>query len=173
MKDYRLPFPDAHFDFCFSDQVFEHVFNLATVLREIARVLKPGAISVHRFPGPNSLLEGHIFVPVIPLCRFDWYLALWALLGARSPRQRGLGWRETYALNRDMMQYCSYPTKRELRAASREANVTIEFHTGEGIKRQCVGRAYNCFRAAEAAGLGQLALRLLSLASQRYMVVKR
>lgn len=169
---YRLPFPDAHFDFCFSDQVMEHVFNLPVVMREIVRVLRPGAVSVHRFPGPNKPVEGHIFVPVIPLCRFRWYLALWARLGIRSPRQQGLGWRETLALNVETMRFCSYPTKNALRQAAREANVTIEFHAGEGIKRQKVGRAYTLFRAAESIGLGRVALSLLSLVSQRYVLIK-
>jgi len=27
LDDYRLPYPDHSIDFCFSDQVFEHVFN--------------------------------------------------------------------------------------------------------------------------------------------------
>ena len=170
--DYRLPFPDAHFDFCFSDQVMEHVFNLPIVMQEIVRVLRPGAVSVHRFPGPNSPTESHISVPVIPLCRFKWYLALWARFGVRSPRQQGLGWRETLALNVEMMRFCSYPTKNALRQAAREANVTIEFNEREGIKRQNVGRAYALFRAAETMGLGRVALSLLSLVSQRYVLIK-
>ncbi|WP_051574791.1 class I SAM-dependent methyltransferase [Mycobacterium sp. URHB0044] len=172
LDDYRLPFPDAHFDFCISDQVIEHVFNLPQVMQEIVRVLRPGAVSVHRFPGPNHPIEGHISVPVIPLCRFRWYLALWAWLGVRSPRQKGLGWRETLALNVETMRFCSYPTKKALRRAAREANVTIEFHEGEGIKRQNVGRAYALFRAAETIGLGRAALSLLSLISQRYVLIK-
>ena len=35
--NYRLPFADASFDFCFSDQVFEHVFDYRTTMSEIAR----------------------------------------------------------------------------------------------------------------------------------------
>ena len=169
---YRLPFPDAHFDFCFSDQVMEHVFNLPEVMQEIVRVLRPRAVSVHRFPGPNRPIEGHISVPVIPMCRFKWYLALWARLGVRSPRQQGFGWRETLALNVETMRFCSYPTKSALRQAAREANVTIEFYEGEGIKRQNIGRAYTLFRAAKTMGLERVALSLLSLVSQRYMLIK-
>jgi len=37
-----LPFADASFDAVVSFEVFEHVFNLPDVLREIRRVLKPG-----------------------------------------------------------------------------------------------------------------------------------
>jgi SAM-dependent methyltransferase len=38
-----LPFPDNHFDAVVCFEVFEHVFNIDQVLREISRVLKPGA----------------------------------------------------------------------------------------------------------------------------------
>lgn len=38
-----LPFPDNHFDSVFSTEVFEHVFNLEEMVKEIKRVMKPGA----------------------------------------------------------------------------------------------------------------------------------
>ena len=38
----HLPFPDNHFDSIFSTEVFEHIFNLPDILRELNRVLKPG-----------------------------------------------------------------------------------------------------------------------------------
>lgn len=37
-----LPFPDHHFDAIFSSEVFEHIFNLPEILKELHRVLKPG-----------------------------------------------------------------------------------------------------------------------------------
>jgi SAM-dependent methyltransferase len=49
--NYRIPFPDGHFEFCLSDQVMEHVHGYTAVFAEIMRVLKPQAVSVHRFPG--------------------------------------------------------------------------------------------------------------------------
>jgi SAM-dependent methyltransferase len=36
-----LPFPDGHFDFIFSAEVLEHVFNVDEVLGELNRVLRP------------------------------------------------------------------------------------------------------------------------------------
>ena len=36
-----IPFEDKHFDAVFSTEVFEHVFNLEAILRELNRVLKP------------------------------------------------------------------------------------------------------------------------------------
>ena len=37
-----LPFPNDHFDSVFSSEVFEHIFNLPEVLKELNRVVKPG-----------------------------------------------------------------------------------------------------------------------------------
>ena len=38
----HLPFPDQHFDSVFSTEVFEHIFNLPEILKELNRVMKPG-----------------------------------------------------------------------------------------------------------------------------------
>jgi SAM-dependent methyltransferase len=38
-----LPFESNHFDSVFSSEVFEHVFNLEEMIKEICRVMKPGA----------------------------------------------------------------------------------------------------------------------------------
>lgn len=38
----KIPFADGHFDSVLCSEVFEHVFNLETVLSEICRVIKPG-----------------------------------------------------------------------------------------------------------------------------------
>jgi SAM-dependent methyltransferase len=39
----HIPVGDAYFDCALSSEVFEHIFNLDEVLKEINRVLKPGA----------------------------------------------------------------------------------------------------------------------------------
>lgn len=38
----HIPFADAHFDSIFSSEVFEHIFNLEEILKELNRVLKQG-----------------------------------------------------------------------------------------------------------------------------------
>jgi len=38
-----IPVPDGYFDSALSSEVFEHIFNLEDVLKELNRVLKPGA----------------------------------------------------------------------------------------------------------------------------------
>ena len=38
-----LPFPDNYFDSVLCSEVFEHIFNLDEILKEINRVMKPGS----------------------------------------------------------------------------------------------------------------------------------
>jgi SAM-dependent methyltransferase len=131
---YRIPFPDAYFDFAFSDQVFEHVFNTMEVMSEINRVLKPGAISVHHFPGPNGILEPHLSVPLTSMCRYRWWLALWAILGLRSSRQEGMSWRLTLETSLKGMTFCNYLRKSELKSAAQRAGVQVRFIEQEELK---------------------------------------
>lgn len=46
----NLPVPDQTFDSAFSSEVFEHVFNPDETLKEIYRVLKPGALFLVSVP---------------------------------------------------------------------------------------------------------------------------
>jgi SAM-dependent methyltransferase len=62
--DGKLPFPDQHFDFVCSNHVFEHVHNLGPVLDELARVTKPGGVHVHLLPTRETVVEGHLNVPL-------------------------------------------------------------------------------------------------------------
>ncbi|HNP24058.1 MAG TPA: methyltransferase domain-containing protein [Panacibacter sp.] len=41
---HSIPFEDNHFDSVFSSEVFEHIFNLDEILKEINRVMKPGGM---------------------------------------------------------------------------------------------------------------------------------
>lgn len=46
----KIPFDDDHFDCLFSSEVFEHVFELEKVLRELHRVCKPGGYMLATVP---------------------------------------------------------------------------------------------------------------------------
>lgn len=46
----HIPFDDSHFDCVFSSEVFEHVFNLEEMLREISRVLKNDGVLLITLP---------------------------------------------------------------------------------------------------------------------------
>ena len=45
-----LPFPDRHFAGAFAAGLFEHIAQPLTVLRQVARVLSPGALFFFTFP---------------------------------------------------------------------------------------------------------------------------
>jgi SAM-dependent methyltransferase len=48
-----MPFPDASFASVVSNSVLEHIPNVEPVVREVARVLKPGGWFHFCVPGPN------------------------------------------------------------------------------------------------------------------------
>ncbi len=96
---YRLPFEDGQFDIVISQVVLEHVMDYEGTFREIHRVLKPGGISLHIFPGRYVFLEPHVFVPLATLFRNRTWLYLWALLGIRNQFQTRKTAREVADLN--------------------------------------------------------------------------
>ncbi len=56
VQDYdgeTLPFQDQTFDVVFSSNVLEHVRSVSVLLREIKRISKPDATSVHILPSPS------------------------------------------------------------------------------------------------------------------------
>jgi SAM-dependent methyltransferase len=170
---YRIPFPDGHFEFCFSDQVMEHVRDYTVVFAEIKRVLKPQAVSVHRFPGPNMLMEGHLFLPFPVLCYYNAYLAVWAILGRCSPAQKGLTWRQTLAANIVFMRQVSYPSKARLRQHAAEAGAEIEFLEKQELLLRDFGNAGRLVNRASRLGLDRLLAALVAPFTQRYMLLKR
>jgi SAM-dependent methyltransferase len=60
---HHIPFASATFDFVFSNSVLEHIENIDEVLREVARVLRPGGRFLFTVPGPDfhSCLRGPRF----------------------------------------------------------------------------------------------------------------
>ena len=169
--DNRLPFADATFDFCFSDQVFEHIFDYRTTMSEIARVLKPGAISIHSFPGPNNLMEGHVGLPFPWLCYSRAYLTLCAWL--RVLRGVDTDWRHRVQSYADIMRFNNYPTKAKLNRIARAAGVDIAFVEADEFLFRGGGRAAGALRHLRKLGLDRLAARTAGLVLfQRYMILK-
>lgn len=97
---YRLPFEDATFDIAVSNQVFEHVQNYPETLAELARVLKPGGLSVHLFPAKWKPIESHVFVPFSSVVRNKPWLLMWAYAGVRRKSQAGLSAGEVARINK-------------------------------------------------------------------------
>jgi SAM-dependent methyltransferase len=115
INPYRLPYPDDFFDAVISTSVLEHVQNTTEVFGEIRRILKPGGLSLHLFPGRWYLpSDPHTFVPFVnylwPNVPY-WWLKLWALLGVRNSFQKGKPASEVADLNaefcRDNLTYYS------------------------------------------------------------------
>jgi SAM-dependent methyltransferase len=68
----NIPFPDASFDLVFSKQVFEHVRHPDAVMREVARVLRPGGA----FVGSVSALEPYHSFSLWNFTPYGWYRVL-------------------------------------------------------------------------------------------------
>ncbi|MBD5417271.1 MAG: class I SAM-dependent methyltransferase [Desulfovibrio sp.] len=81
---WHLPYPSDTFDIVFSQQVIEHVFDLDIAFAEMARVLKPGGISLHVYPPKNCFMERHVHVPLGHRLHFRWYFYLWFLLSKNN-----------------------------------------------------------------------------------------
>lgn len=128
MAPYRLPFDDAEFDLVLTDEVLEHVMNYQDFVAESHRVLRPGGMAVHIFPGRWTPLEGHLWVPLASVHRSYPWLLLWAWLGVRNQFQEGEHYRDVAQFNwtwlREQTNYLSSSAVRRLFAARFES---VEF----------------------------------------------
>jgi SAM-dependent methyltransferase len=61
----RTIFRDGFFDAVITDQVLEHVADLDALAAEISRILRPGGMVFHRFPGRRLLIEPHYHLPAV------------------------------------------------------------------------------------------------------------
>ena len=59
----KTEFEDECFDFIITNQVLEHVEKLDLVAQEIARISKPGGLSLHIFPAKWGFKEVHLKMP--------------------------------------------------------------------------------------------------------------
>lgn len=57
------PFSNDMFDFVISNQVLEHVHDMAHFFKEHARVLNIGGVGFHLFPLKHYVYEGHLYLP--------------------------------------------------------------------------------------------------------------
>jgi SAM-dependent methyltransferase len=87
----EFPFEDGSFDFCFSTSTLEHVMSYEKPMSEIARILKPGAYSLHFFPAGWRPLESHTSIPFGGKLHPTALLRAWVALGARPPAWAGIG----------------------------------------------------------------------------------
>jgi SAM-dependent methyltransferase len=126
--DYRLPFEDAEFDFVYSTSVMEHVTDPGRALEEVARVLRPGGLSIHVFPARWRPVEPHMFVPFGGRVQNYWAMRLWAALGIRNGWQTEMTAQDVALKN---VQYCktgiSYPSVHEWQLRARRSFSRVEW----------------------------------------------
>jgi SAM-dependent methyltransferase len=159
---YRMPFADASFDHIISTQVLEHVDDLDAVFAEIARTLRPGGTSVHIFPSRWAPpFESHIFVPFPVLCHSPAYLKAMAMLGFRSPRQRGLRWIEAYRTNLEQMKVTHYPRLSEVIGKARSAGLDARYVADVENLRPSVSRLHRTLSDIGMPGLANRAVMML------------
>src|SRR5262245_54798962 len=119
-------------------------------------------------------MEGHLFLPFPVLCYSKAYLAMWAILGRRSPDQRALTWRQTLASNIEFMGKVSYPRKARLRRHAAKAGVETAFLEKQELLLRDFGHAGRLVSRARRLRLDRLlASRPHGPFTQRYMVLKR
>lgn len=87
---YRLPFDDHSIDVIVSTQVFEHVMDFPTTLKELARVQHPEGIGIHIFPSRFRPLEIHTAIPLGGVLNYRAWITLWSIFCRKLPSARGL-----------------------------------------------------------------------------------
>jgi SAM-dependent methyltransferase len=117
----QIPEPDATFDFVFSNSVLEHIEEIEPVIREVARVLRPGGTFLYTVPSPgfHACLAG----PLAPWVDRAAYLAE---IDRRCAHRRYWGERDWDACLRRhgllltrSLEYLSAPEVRRWESASR------------------------------------------------------
>lgn len=88
-EEFRIPFSDNSFDMVVSNQVMEHVEDLAHTFAEINRVLKPNGRFLALFPDRGVIREGHCGIPLA-----HWFSnqSKWRYPYMRAMRQLGFGY---------------------------------------------------------------------------------
>jgi len=108
-------------------------------------------------------------VPLPFMCRYSWWLAIWAILGRRSSDTRGMDWQETLQWNSTAMQVATYPSKRTLRRIAAAVGIEVSFVEKQLLRTED-GRRGKLYRRLARLGLGPIAGWLLSMTRARVMV---
>ena len=58
-------FGEDGFDILFSEETLEHIADIAALAHESYRLLRPGGLAVHSFPGMRRLVEPHLRMPLV------------------------------------------------------------------------------------------------------------
>ncbi len=143
----RLPFADQSFDLVTLNQVMEHVFDQAAVLREAARVLKPGGALYIACPNYLRFREPHYKIFWLPLL----------------PKPLGRCYLKMRGRNPILLRQLTYTTNAGLRALFQGLGMeytAIDLHRSQFLKKSANGsffsrRARLATRMARVPGLGR------------------
>ena len=132
---YRLPYPENHFDFVLSDQVFEHVLDYSEALCELSRVMKRGTSSLHIFPSKWKFFEPHTGTPFGGAINFYLWVLFWALLGVNKRGHKNISRFEIAKLDYDYIkQNTNFLSGSEIRRLFEHSGFTIKYCNHKAIK---------------------------------------
>ena len=135
MNPYSLPYPENHFDFLLSDQVFEHVLDYGEALRELSRVMKKGSSSLHIFPSKWKVFEPHTGTPLGGAINSYLWILFWALLGVNKRGHKNISRFEIAKLDYDYIkQNTNYISGTEIRRLFEDSGFTIKYCNHKAIK---------------------------------------
>lgn len=117
MQGDQVPLEDASFDIVVNNQVLEHVRDLDVVVKEIARILKPGGVCLSLFPDKSVWREGHTGIPFLHWFPKDsilrtYYAAALATLFGYHKGQSRLRWSKYACIWLD--EWCYYRSYDEI-----------------------------------------------------------
>jgi SAM-dependent methyltransferase len=125
------PHEDDTFDVVCSNQVLEHVFDLAQFFSELRRVMRPGGFGVHVFPFRRVLWEAHTATPLSHRFRDRDVRAVavraWSKLGFGRFKQYShrMDFDDYVELSTDLIQFaCFHRNWPELADAARVAGLS-------------------------------------------------
>ena len=166
----EVPEPDASFDFAFSNSVLEHIPDLPAVLREVARVLRPGGTLVATVPSAtlNGCLTGPgVLAPLLGRRRADYLAAMDARLAHVNlwPAER---WRsELAAAGLELEEAGPYMSCADVRRWERMSNWT------GGLLHGLSGRRRRPIEISRAMSIGTGSARGRRLARVTVPLVRR
>lgn len=135
LNPYTLPFPENHFDFVLSDQVFEHVLDYEEALVELARVMKKGCFSVHIFPSKWKFFEPHTGTPFGGAINFYLWILFWALLGVNKRGHKNLSRTEIAKLDYNYIkERTNYLSGSKIKRLFKDSGFSIHYFNKKAIR---------------------------------------
>lgn len=168
MQDGKIPFPDGSVDVVLSNQVVEHVEDKRTHFQEILRVLRPGGFALLVIPVKETLMEGHVKLPLFhwvnlrsPVVRACYRLLVWIGLGAYPARVKRMEWLEKAF--EDYPRYHFFITRRRAIELLRESGFAVRTLDGEYLEALQI-KYKRIISVLRSMGLGRVLLSQVGVA---------